>query len=72
MKLKIVTSPEKHEKGSPVEMSSEQSLHHKQMGSVGIKFHINPAHPSNICTEKTKGMEGNIYLAGDFCSELSN
>lgn len=55
MKLKIVTSPEKHEEGSPVEMRSEQSLHHKQMGCVGIKFHINPAHPPNICTEKTKG-----------------
>lgn len=63
MKLKIVTSPEKHEKGSPVEMSSEQSLHHKQKGSVGIKFHISPAHPSNICTEKTKGTGGEHLLS---------
>ena len=51
----MVTSPEKHEKGSPVEMKSEQSLHHKQMGSVGIKFHINPAHLSNICIQNARG-----------------
>lgn len=58
MKLQIVSSPGKHEKGSPVGTSSEQSLYCEWMDSTGTKFHIYPDHPTTSVQKRQRGLEG--------------